>query len=363
MGLFKINLDVLLFLASYAVLIVFFLLGRFWAKKKDKAGTNNNSLNDLTVLIPFRNESKNLKKLLDSIDQLTSFPKEFIFINDHSEDDSIELLKNLPFPHLVLQLADKEQGKKAAIAQGIRKCSTEFVLTWDADIKVLPDYFECLKMRIWTDLVILPVEMRGSKLVPGFFAMDYQLQTQTNVALSAIFRPITASGANLLFRKSAYENVENVRDDFAIPSGDDQFLLKAFREQNKCISLLTDPNLKVITNAAETLAEGLNQRKRWLSKSTKVGDSFATFFGLFVLIVQLTFYSFAWYQLFKGNWIGTILMILIKGELDAFLCTYKFQEQFNTLQVFFYQLVYPFYMLYLLVFGFVGRVSWKGRLN
>ncbi len=363
MGLFKIKLEVIVFLASYAFLIGLFLLGRYWAKKKEKESTSNNSLDHLTVLIPFRNESENLKKLLDSIRGLKSFPKEIIFIDDHSEDDSRELLQNLPFPNVVLQLSANEKGKKSAIAKGIQNCSTEFVITWDADIQMLPDYFEFLKTHLWTDLVILPAEMRGSKLVPGFFAMDYQLQTQANVALSAIFRPITASGANLLFRKSTYEEVEKKRNDFAIPSGDDQFLLKAFRVQKKSISLLTDPNLKVFTNAPETLIEGLNQRKRWLSKSAKVGDNFATAFGLFVLMVQMTYYAFACYQMFLGNWGGTILMILIKGELDAFLCTYAFQEQFNTLQVFFYQLVYPFYMLYLLVFGFVGKVSWKGRLN
>jgi hypothetical protein len=47
--------------------------------------------------------------------------------------------------------------------------------------------------------------------------------------------------------------------------------------------------------------------------------------------------------------------------LFAFLSTYKFQEQFNTLNVFLYQLIYPFYMITLLFGAFTAKLTWKGR--
>jgi poly-beta-1,6-N-acetyl-D-glucosamine synthase len=363
MSLFQVKLEVLYFMATYGLLIGILMFGRYLAKKKMKLATRFNEIKELTVLVPFRNEEANLKKLIECIQNQTVFPKEIIFIDDNSEDSSLESLRNLTFPHRILSLSVSEEGKKTAISKGVQNSSTRFVLTWDADIEMDSNYFETLEKYKWTDLVILPVEMRGSKLVPGFFAMDYQLQTQTNVALSGYFRPITASGANLLFLKTAFEEAEKTRSDFQISSGDDLFLMKEFRNTKKAISIVIDAELKVITNAPSTIIPGLHQRRRWLSKSTKVGDSFATIFGLFVFAIQMIYYTFAWYQLYLGNWGGTLLMVLIKGELDAFLSTYKFQDQFNTLQVFFYQLIYPIYMVYLVLFGFNGKVKWKGRMG
>jgi hypothetical protein len=65
-----------------------------------------------------------------------------------------------------------------------------------------------------------------------------------------------------------------------------------------------------------------------------------TLFGLLPFLFQLSYYSFAWYQTIIGDWGATIVMTLLKGELDAFLSLYKFQEQFNTLNVFLYQVLY-----------------------
>ena len=49
---------------------------------------------DLTVLIPFRNEQENLSMLLKNINELKKVPSRFIFINDHSDDDWKGLFEN-----------------------------------------------------------------------------------------------------------------------------------------------------------------------------------------------------------------------------------------------------------------------------
>ncbi len=356
-----LKLDVLLCMAAYAVLIGIFLLGRKAAVKKQKKSKIERKPDEVTVIIPFRNEFENLKVLFKCIEELKVKPKEFIFVNDHSEDEFLSLFTDLSFPHRMINVGAESYGKKAAIAIGVNLVETEFVITWDADITVPSNYFEELVKWHWTDLIILPVEMRSSEFVPGFFAMDYQLQTQTNVALTGLFRPITASGANLFFSKKAYLEADEQRSDNSILSGDDQFLLNALRKAGKEIILLTRSELNAETKAPISLQKGMDQRRRWLGKSTKVGDSFAIFFGMIVFLFQMGYYGFAWYQCFIGNWGATIVMILIKGELDAFLTTYKFQEQFNTLKVFLYQVAYPFYMIVLVLSVFWFKVEWKGR--
>jgi glycosyltransferase involved in cell wall biosynthesis len=355
------KLEVILAMLSYAALIGLFLMGRKRAKAKAKKCTQIQDVSDITVIVPFRNESNNLTSLLSSLENLKVFPVQFIFVNDHSDDDFEKHFSNRKFPFELLHLKDNEKGKKAAILAGVSASHSKYILTWDADIEMNEDYFVELSKWQWTDLTILPVEMRGSKFVSGFFAMDYQLQSQANVSFSGFLRPITASGANLLFLKSAFLAVAESRNDHEIASGDDQFLLKAMREQQQKISLLTNEKLKVRTTAPETLPSGMSQRVRWLGKTTKVGDSLANRFGAMVFLVQIGYYSFAFYQTFIGDWGATIMMVLIKGELDAFLTTYKFQEQFNTLQVFVYQLLYPFYILVLLLLSVNKKYVWKGR--
>ena len=347
-------------MSGYALVIALFLLGRWKFKRQEIKKADKKNAASISVIVPFRNEVGNLKSLVESINGLSAHAEEYIFVNDHSEDESLLELENLSVPFTVLELKS-ESGKKKAIAFGVENAQSKFILTWDADVVVPPDYFEELRKNPWSDLVILPVKMLGSDFIPGFFAMDYQLQTQANVSLAGFYRPITASGANLLFKKSVFLEVQTFRKDGSVSSGDDQFLLKACRKSGKEITLLTNQNVRVETSAPESIRDGMEQRWRWLGKSRFVQDHFASVFGLLTFLIQMSYYSFAWYQLIIGDYGATIVMILIKGELDAFLSTYKFQEQFNTLNVFLYQVIYPFYMIALLFGAFTTTLTWKGR--
>lgn len=51
-----------------------------------------------------------------------------------------------------------------------------------------------------------------------------------------------------------------------------------------------------------------------------------TLFGLLHFLFQLSYYSFAWYQTIIGDWGATIVMTLLKGELDAFLSSINFKS-------------------------------------
>ncbi|MGJ8661557.1 MAG: hypothetical protein ACSHXL_05940, partial [Bacteroidota bacterium] len=115
------------------------------------------------------------------------------------------------------------------------------------------------------------------------------------------------------------------------------------------------------TKPPDTISQGLAQRSRWLGKTKAVKDSLASVFGLTVLLLQLSYYSFSLYQLTIGNYGAAIILVLIKGELDAFICTYKFQEQFNTFQVFLYELVFPIYIITLGIYTLFRTPYWKKR--
>jgi glycosyltransferase involved in cell wall biosynthesis len=361
-----LKFEVLIVMLSYAVLVGAILIGKKRANNKSKSLYNENlanSLDEISVVIPFRNEVDNLPKLLASLKKLNAFPLEFIFVNDHSEDESTELLGEIKLP-CELRLYTLElgiEGKKKALSKGIVESKGNYILSWDADIEIVPTYFEALKKYSWSDLNILPVQMHASSWIGGFFAWDYQLQTQTSFALAGIVRPVIASGANLFFDKKGFLESESTRTDTDYLSGDDQFLLSAFRKSGKNISIINDENLTALTAPPNSIPDGLIQRSRWLGKSKAVKDALANGFGFIVLLIQLMYYTFAFFQLAIGNFGATIVLILIKSELDAFICTYKYQEQFNTFQVFVYELIFPIYIFSLVFLSLFSTPNWKGR--
>ena len=91
----------------------------------------------VSVIIPFRNEEANLKRLVEALKVQTYPWFEVLFVNDHSTDDSLNVLrrlveKDIPFSFSIISL-EGTQGKKAAIAAGIAQATGEIIVTTDAD--------------------------------------------------------------------------------------------------------------------------------------------------------------------------------------------------------------------------------------
>jgi glycosyltransferase involved in cell wall biosynthesis len=91
-----------------------------------------------SVIIPFRNEDKNLLKLINSFKQLdmSALNVEFIFVNDHSTDQFQEICKHVKFKFVSYDLPHGQTGKKAALTYGIEKANGEIIVTTDADCEV-----------------------------------------------------------------------------------------------------------------------------------------------------------------------------------------------------------------------------------
>ena len=88
-----------------------------------------------SILIPFRNEEKNLGPLLEAINQI-DYPEthaEIIFIDDHSQDQGVELLNSCrskgKFKSILLRLSQTGGfGKKQAIDQGVASAQNPWII-------------------------------------------------------------------------------------------------------------------------------------------------------------------------------------------------------------------------------------------
>jgi glycosyltransferase involved in cell wall biosynthesis len=98
----------------------------------------------LSIVVPLYNEAESLPELCSWIDRVMKenvFSYEMIFVNDGSNDNSWEVLKQLSTQYstiLAISFA-RNYGKSAALHEGFSKASGQVVITMDADLQDSPD--------------------------------------------------------------------------------------------------------------------------------------------------------------------------------------------------------------------------------
>ncbi len=98
----------------------------------------------LSIVVPLYNEAESLPELcswIDRVMQENAFSYEMIFVNDGSNDNSWEVLKQLSAQYstiLAISFA-RNYGKSAALHEGFSKASGQVVITMDADLQDSPD--------------------------------------------------------------------------------------------------------------------------------------------------------------------------------------------------------------------------------
>ncbi len=340
-------------------LFTLYLLGKKKANDKIKNQSGEKYQTEyISVIIPFRNEEAHLPELIKSIQQLSKQPLEFIWVNDHSTDKSVSILetKLTNQNHTLLHLPEELTGKKNALTFGILKAKGEYILTWDADITVRSNFFQQLESYAIKALSILPVEMKKTNNKTAFFANEFQFLNQLNYAVFGLKRPILANGANLLFDKTIFNQLQPYQNNLNIASGDDQFLLKQFRENKQSVSYFQDNALTVKTKTPTTINHCFNQRIRWASKTQKVNDSLANVIGVLGMV-----YHFSPILFLSLSFNYFLFPFLLKTIFDFIILEQKFNPR-NISSSFIFSFLYPFYVVTLGIVTLFTKAEWKDRV-
>ncbi|MCD8502533.1 MAG: glycosyltransferase [Bacillaceae bacterium] len=119
----------------------------------------------ISILIPLRDEQKNVHGLIQSLKRLT-YPKfEVLLLEDHSSDETLPLLleetKGLPNFHVIKgkSLPNNWIGKVFGCHQLSKKASGEYLLFIDADVRLEPNTIEA---------TLTFAQNKGAALVTGF---------------------------------------------------------------------------------------------------------------------------------------------------------------------------------------------------
>ena len=361
----------------YAGGLICFLVGLFFPNRDQTVRQPM-----VSVVIAARNEEKTLPELLEDLKKQTYPPElcEFIVVDDHSEDRTADCVRSVSKEDDRFRLVEAKTGqsghsaKKHALLCGIKDSRGEIILTTDADCRVLPTWMESMVSYFQPDvgMVIgfsrLNTDGRSMTLLEQLQALDFLSLMSAAQGSANLGFPLAASGQNLAYRKSAFDDAGGFEDIGHRVSGDDVLLLQRFRKHTSwAVRFAPSPGGFNTSLPESTLHKLLNQRKRWASNGAY---QWKLNWGFFLYILNTFFFNLllliqAAISLFTGQNVGLLLIVLlikffVEGGLIAAGCrayrTWKLMRPFIL-----WTIIQVPYVVFVGLTGSVCSIEWKSR--
>ncbi|GAB4093137.1 glycosyltransferase [Flaviaesturariibacter terrae] len=353
---------------GYILLIGFYRRG--WQRGAPRSPGGPGAQPFVSVLVAARNEEQHLPALLAAL-RGQDCPQalfEVLLLDDHSEDGTARVAAAAGGNLRLLPLPADRQGKKAAIAFGVSHARGPWIVTTDADCIPGPHWLTRL-LEGSSDAAFIAAPVRYSPVrsfCDRFQAIDFMtLQGITAASVATGFHSM-CNGANLAYRKEAFEAVGGFAGVDRLASGDDLLLMhKITKRYPDGVRFRKEPDAIVDTAPAPGWRAFWKQRVRWASKSAHYDDKR-------IFLALLLVYGFNLHFLLLAVWVfwNPALLWLLGGglllktfvEIRFLLPVARFFGQQRLLRWF--ALMQPLHIVYTVLVGALsqlGSYEWKGR--
>jgi cellulose synthase/poly-beta-1,6-N-acetylglucosamine synthase-like glycosyltransferase len=366
------NLLAEIFILSYCLLMIIFII--IWVMNKyDNNADSNIQEKGFSVLIPVRNEAKNIGRLLQSLVEQQYKYFEVLLIDDSSEDNTVEIaqafLSRLDLS--ILSLSNTERGvspKKNGITKALALVKYDLIFCTDGDCvlsqNLLREYngiFKNEKVKFISGPVTFMEEKSGfwERLWEKVQIIEFASLVGSAAVSIFLKKPNMCSGANMAYRKSVFFEVNGYEGNTELASGDDEFLMHKINTKFKDAIVFANSSEAIVeTQACSDLWSFYRQRKRWASKWTYYDSIIPKLLAVFVFLLNV----FSIYLAFSGVWVALSLKLALEiiflGMVLSFL-----KKKGSIVFIPLVQIIYPFYVVF---FGlnavFMGKTyDWKGR--
>jgi cellulose synthase/poly-beta-1,6-N-acetylglucosamine synthase-like glycosyltransferase len=362
-------------LLVYVVLIAQLIFG--FGKVKTFMRTDASPKNSFSIIVPFRNEEKNLRKLLRSISDL-NYPKELfelIMVDDFSKDQSERVYINWRMENgkiettLLENLHLSNSPKKDALSRAIPIIKKDWVITTDADCVVNENWLLTLDQFIQqskAEMVVgAVVYTTKNNWFHHFQQLDLLSLQGTTIGSFGIGKPFMCNGANFAYTKKFFNELGGFGGINEQASGDDVMLLqKAVLKKPEVIQYLKNEDSIVKTKPENDLFKLFMQRVRWASKATSYSSSYAKILAVGVLLMNvglvvgcgLCIAGLLNWSLFFGVFLIKYLVdYILLSQANGYLRKGKFLLPLAS------SLVYPVFSSVVGVYSLFGSFTWKGR--
>jgi glycosyltransferase involved in cell wall biosynthesis len=370
-------IEIILFvvLVIYVVFILRLIVG--FDKVKSFVRTNEKPKTAFTIIVPFRNEEKNLPKLLQSFSKLNYPYKliEVILVDDFSTDSSERVCIRWRLEHeyldttLLENLRLSNSPKKDAIGRAMPIAKHDWIITTDADCIVNPNWLLTIDNYIQNNdaemIVGAVIYKTKNNWFHHFQQLDLLSLQGTTIGSFGINKPFMCNGANFAYTKNFFTKIGGFGGINDKASGDDVLLLqKAVSANLEKVHYLKNNDFIVTTKPENDLFKLFMQRVRWASKTTSYQSGYAKFLAIIVLLMNLSLVCGLWFVVYCCyNWKILLIPFLIKYLVDYYLLykanTYLLKGKW--LLPLASSLLYPFYSSLVGIYSLFGSFSWKGR--
>jgi cellulose synthase/poly-beta-1,6-N-acetylglucosamine synthase-like glycosyltransferase len=371
-----ISIVLLLILLVYVLLIVQLIFGL--NKVKSFHVTDLTPKTAFTIVIPFRNEAKNLPNLLESISNLNYPHKmiEIILVDDFSTDNSARICIQwrMKYEHLDTTLLENlhlsYSPKKDAIGRAMPIAKHDWIVTTDAD---------CIVNKNWLLTLDNYIQKNNPEMIVGavmylaknnwfhhFQQLDLMSLQGITIGSFGIGKPFMCNGANFAYTKKIFSKIGGFGGINDKASGDDVFLLqKAVNTNKEKVHYLKNNDFIVKTKPENDLYKLFMQRVRWAGKSTSYKSGYAKFLAIIVLLMNLSLtFAFCLLPFAFLNWKVVLSVFLTKYVVD-YIMLYKSNAYLRKGKFFVpvaSSVIYPFFSSLVGIYSLFGSFKWKGRI-
>lgn len=369
----------MLFWAIPCVILMLFYAGYLlriaWHFSRIKPATQPpQTLPTITVIVPARNESERVGACIRALCAQNYPPHklEIILVNDHSDDDTVLVAQHAAGgdPRLRILNLDIQTGnayKKAAVAFGIAHSKGEWIITTDADCKMEAGWLRSMAKHFQDRVAMVsgPVQLTGKGIFEEFQALEFMGLIAVGAGGIEAGSPTMCNGANLAYRRSAYEQVGGFQGIDYIASGDDELLMHKMAGLGLPIRFSKDKESIVRTPAQSTWAGFKAQRIRWVSKSrvykrssitTTLVLSYLAMAGIPLLAILAIWEPRLWWV------VGAELLLKMTAEAFVLVQAAAFFDNLRLLVWLpFEQMAHITYVLWVGLAGNRKEYTWKGR--
>ncbi len=365
-----------LLLLAYLFIVTYFIIG--WTRTRVHEPTYNfNRYPTISIIIPVRNEEEHIGKLLTDI-QSQLYPSEYIevlVIDDDSTDNTVKIINELNFKNvkvIPLKVDEKINSyKKRAITLGVNNSGAELIVTTDGDCRVSENWIACIVdyyLKEKVQLISAPVSYHFEKTwFEKIQTIEFQYLIGASAACIKNGMPNTCNGANMIYTRSLFHEIDGYEGIDMKASGDDEMLLhKVYNKYPNLIGFLKSKSAVVLTYAKNDFSGFLQQRIRWASNESTFTDYRTSAMLISIFLFNLVLLGSVVFS-FQNVEILTYLKVafILKFLFDAIFIvqTLWFFKRISLLPYLF--IVIFLYSPYIITVGLLGNFSttyiWKGR--
>ncbi len=362
-------------LMAYTLLIIQLIYGS--GKIKTFKNTQQSPKTAFTIIVPFRNEEKNLPNLLRSFSKL-NYPHELIeivMVDDFSTDRSEKICIQWRMNHddidttLLENLRLSRSPKKDAIARAMPIAKHNWIITTDADCTVPKNWLKTIDHYIQAhepEMIVGAVKYKTkNNWFHHFQQLDLLSLQGVTIGSFGIGKPFMCNGANFAYTKKLFRELDGFNGNDKIASGDDVFLLqKAVKHNPDLVHYLKNTQTIVKTKPENDLFKLFMQRVRWAAKTTGYQSNYAKFLAVIVLLMNLSLvvgFGLSINGIF--DWSYLLIAFSIKYMVDYVLLlkTDKYLRKGEWLLPITSSIIYPLFSSCIGIYSLFGGFSWKGR--